>query len=83
MNVADIEREHPHFNVIKSPDEANLLFDSMEKTCVRINGWVEHSDSYRVAIQDGQNIETVTVPKYIQQSNKYYFIQSESFLENR
>lgn len=83
MNPNEIESEHSHLTVVGEPENANLLFDSVSRDCLRINGWVTNNDSYQVAVQTWNAIETVTVPQYIQSSNQYYFVQSESLFENR
>lgn len=81
MNATEIESEYPQITVITSPDEAHLVFDSVAVEFFRMNGWVERSDSYQVAVEKQTEVETVTIPQYLASTNRYYFVQSESFNE--
>lgn len=81
MNASEIEFEYPHLTVIDNPEDAHLVFDSVEPRVVRMNGWVERGKSYQVAVEEQNEIETVTIPQYLAATNRYYFVHSESFDE--
>lgn len=78
MDSNEIESTYD-VDVTASPENANLLYDSVADKFHRFLGWMQVSSAYQTQLDSE---ETVTVPITIQPSNRYYFIVSDSFKQN-
>lgn len=74
MDSLQIENEYD-LTVVRVPEKAHAVYDSVNDTFHRFSSWSETHDAYHLCIQE----TTITLRKYLHSSNRYYFIQSPSY----
>lgn len=79
MDSLAVESQYDDITVVTEPSEANLIFDSVEESFFRFLSWSASGGAYHARLDSE---ETITLRKYLHQSNRYYFVQSESFRSN-
>lgn len=79
MDSLALESKYDGITVVTEPAEANLIFDSVEESFFHFSSWSISRGAYHARLDSE---ETVTLRKYLHKSNRYYFVQSESFSSN-
>lgn len=82
MDSKTIESEHSHLTVVSEPEKANLVFDTVRNSCYHFADWTRASKGIEVHLDDREE-HTLTVLPYVLPTNRYYFVQSESFENHR